>query len=73
MTVYVFRCPKCDNVFDMSIPMHDYAVMSKGKIKYKCPSCESLVNPKRVIGSTPVIYKGTGFYSTDSRDGTGDP
>jgi len=30
-----------------------------------CPQCQG--DARRVIHSTPVIFKGSGFYTTDSR------
>lgn len=64
--LYSFRCSLCGHVFDESIPIHKYAIVSKGKMKYKCPKCEKLMNPARVLTTNPIIYKGTGFYTTDN-------
>ena len=34
-----------------------------------CPKCQG--KARRVIHSVPVIFKGSGFYITDSRKGSG--
>ena len=67
MPTYLFKCSLCGHVFDESMPIHNYAVMSKGKMKFKCPSCNKNMNPTRVLSSPAVIYKGDGFYSTSNR------
>lgn len=65
---YTFRCSLCGYEFDKEIPIHTYAEISKkGKMKFRCPKCEQLMNPARVLSATTVIYKGDGFYSTDNR------
>jgi predicted nucleic acid-binding Zn ribbon protein len=55
-------------VFDESIPMHKYAEIDRNhKMKFKCPKCEQLMNPARVLSTVPIVFKGKGFYSTDNR------
>lgn len=36
-----------------------------------CPKCRG--KARRVIHSVPVIFKGSGFYTTDSRKGVTEP
>jgi putative FmdB family regulatory protein len=33
--------------------------------KQKCPTCKKLA--RRVIHAPPIVFKGSGFYATDSR------
>lgn len=67
MALYSSRCSLCGYEFDIDAPMHEYATISKGKMKYKCPKCGKDMHPIRVLKGTPVIFKGTGFYLTDNR------
>ena len=67
MALYSSRCSLCGYEFDIDAPMHEYAVISKGKMKFTCPSCNKAMHPIRVLTGTPVIFKGPGFFSTDSR------
>lgn len=63
MPTYDYECEKCGHTFDEFQTMSDDPLTT-------CPSCgkESL---KRLIGGgLGVIFKGSGFYVTDSRSGS---
>ncbi|MCL1849479.1 MAG: hypothetical protein FWF83_07405 [Clostridiales bacterium] len=54
---YSYRCPECE-VFTIEQSMKDDPIT-------QCPTCGSPV--KRIIGKNiNVIYKSSGFYSTDN-------
>ncbi len=57
MPTYDYECTKCKNAFEAFQQMSD-------KHLTKCPKCGSKL--KRLIGSgSGIIFKGSGFYSTD--------
>jgi len=59
MPTYEYRCKKCGNNFEL------FQLMTEVPIKI-CPKCNGEV--ERLIGSgAGVIFKGSGFYSTDYR------
>jgi putative FmdB family regulatory protein len=58
MPVYEYECQSCHHRFEKKQGFHDKPVE-------KCPKCGA--KPRRVIHSAPVIFKGSGFYITDSR------
>ena len=60
MPTYEYRCDTCDRNFDVVQSFHDDPLTA-------CPTCESPV--RKVFGSVGIVFKGSGFYKTDSRDG----
>lgn len=56
MPIYEYECGLCHFHFDMRQRFDDDPVSI-------CPRCQGKAN--RVINSVPVIFKGSGFYSTD--------
>ena len=57
---YSYRCPTC-GVFTIEQSIKDDPIL-------ECPTCAGEV--KRIIGKNiNVIYKGSGFYSTDNAGG----
>jgi putative FmdB family regulatory protein len=56
MPIYEYRCETCDTTFEIFHGM-------KENQKEQCGNCAG--NLKRVYNSTPVHFKGQGFYSTD--------
>ena len=59
MPVYVYRCASCGHQFER----HQFFQDEPLKI---CPSCRKKTL-KKVITPTKVIFKGSGFYSTDNK------
>ncbi len=63
MPTYDYECQSCGHVFEY------FQSMSDDPLK-ECPKCGSEV--KRLIGGgMGIIFKGSGFYVTDNRGGSG--
>ncbi len=60
MPTYEYRCEACDRTFDVVQSFHDDPLTS-------CPTCGSPV--RKVFGNVGIVFKGSGFYKTDSRNG----
>jgi putative FmdB family regulatory protein len=60
MPTYEYRCEACDRTFDVVQSFHDDPLTS-------CPTCDSPV--RKVFGNVGIVFKGSGFYKTDSRNG----
>ncbi len=58
MPLYEYQCKDCGVRFERVQSFRDASLT-------KCPECEGEVH--RVIGPTGIIFKGSGFYVTDSR------
>lgn len=58
MPTYTYYCPLCGDM-DVKQSIHDPALAS-------CPECGSEGIIKRFV-SAGIQFKGSGFYSTDSR------
>jgi putative FmdB family regulatory protein len=56
---YEYRCEHCDENFDVVQSFHDNPLQS-------CPTCGSPV--RKVFGNVGIVFKGSGFYKTDSRE-----
>ena len=63
MPTYQYRGIECDHVFEVRQSFSDDPVAT-------CEICGKPV--RRVIHASPVVFKGTGWYITDSRP-TSDP
>jgi putative FmdB family regulatory protein len=63
MPIYVYRCSSCGFQFERHQFFHDEPL----KI---CPECRKKTL-KKVITPTKVIFKGSGFYSTDHKSSSG--
>lgn len=61
MPTYEYRCDSCDRNFDIVQSFHDEPLTA-------CPTCGSPV--RKVFGNVGIVFKGSGFYKTDSRSGT---
>ena len=57
MPTYVYQCETCGQ-FEQWQSFKDAPLTA-------CPTCGSPV--RRVITPAPIVFKGTGWYSTDSR------
>ena len=62
MPTYEYRCKDCAHEFDVVQSFSDAALT-------ECPSCGG--NLRKVFGNVGITFKGSGFYKTDSRSGTG--
>ena len=62
MPTYAYRCTACGHRFDAVQRMTDDPLT-------ECPSCGGLV--RRTIQNVPVVFKGSGWYVTDSRKSNG--
>lgn len=58
MPTYGYRCEQCGQEFDVWQRMSDEA-------KADCPSCGGA--GKRLFFPAGIVFKGAGFYKTDSR------
>jgi putative FmdB family regulatory protein len=58
MPTYRYRCADCGNEFDQYQKFADDPLTT-------CPSCEGRI--RRVIQPVGVVFKGSGWYVTDSR------
>ena len=58
MPTYEYRCDHCGHTFTASQSFHDEALEV-------CPSCGK--RPRRVISASSIVFKGSGWYKTDSR------
>ncbi|MDR2467337.1 MAG: FmdB family transcriptional regulator [Spirochaetaceae bacterium] len=58
MPTYEYECQTCNHQFEMFQSMNDKPLTD-------CPQCGGVVR-RIVSGGAGVIYKGSGFYSTDS-------
>ena len=61
MPTYEYRCVDCDRTFELVQSFHDDPVT-------ECPTCGGPV--KKVFGNVGIVFKGSGFYKTDSRSGS---
>ncbi len=61
MPTYEYHCATCDRNFDVVQSFHDDPLEA-------CPTCGSPV--RKVFGSVGIVFKGSGFYKTDSRAAT---
>jgi putative FmdB family regulatory protein len=62
LPTYEYRCDSCAENFDAVQGFHDEPLAV-------CPTCGSPV--RKVFGNVGIVFKGSGFYKTDSRNGTG--
>ena len=60
MPTYEYHCDSCDQNFDVVQSFHDDPLTA-------CPTCGSPV--RKVFGNVGIVFKGSGFYKTDSRAG----
>ena len=58
MPTYEYRCDNCGKNFDF-VQSFDATPLTE------CPTCGMPV--KKVFGSVGIVFKGSGFYKTDSR------
>ena len=59
MPTYSYACTECDNRFDAVQAFTEDALTS-------CPKCSGRL--RKLFNSVGVVFKGSGFYRTDSRE-----
>ena len=62
MPSYDYECACCGNIFEEKRSFSDTSPV-------RCPSCKG--SSRKRFSQVSVIYKGTGFYTTDSRKSSG--
>ncbi|MBS9373546.1 hypothetical protein GON09_002534 [Rhodococcus sp. B50] len=58
---YSYACTTCDNKFDIVQSFSDDSLT-------ECPQCEGKL--RKLFNSVGIVFKGSGFYRTDSRSGS---
>jgi putative FmdB family regulatory protein len=59
---YQYACTACDHRFEAVQSFSDASLT-------ECPACSGLL--RKVFSSVGIVFKGSGFYRTDSRSGAG--
>jgi putative FmdB family regulatory protein len=59
MPVYQYICTNCDMEFELKQGFNDESIV-------KCPRCKK--DARRVFAPAPIIFKGSGFYTTDRKN-----
>ena len=59
MPIYRYHCPKCNSKFELKQSFNDES-------RAACPKCQN--EAQRLFSPVPVIFKGSGFYTTDNRE-----
>jgi putative FmdB family regulatory protein len=57
---YSYACTECDNRFDIVQSFSDDTLT-------ECPQCSGKL--RKLFNSVGIVFKGSGFYRTDSRGG----
>lgn len=63
MPIYTYRCESCGVQFERHQSFNDAPLKT-------CPECRKKAL-KKVITPTKIIFKGSGFYSTDHKSPSG--
>lgn len=63
MPIHRYRCARCGNEFREFHPARDRSLV-------RCPGCGT-AEVTRLLPRFGVVYKGSGFYTTDYRRGRG--
>ncbi|RYU08418.1 FmdB family zinc ribbon protein [Nocardioides iriomotensis] len=61
MPTYQYACTECDNAFEQ------FQSFSEDSLTV-CPQCQGRL--RKVFNAVGVVFKGSGFYRTDSRNGS---
>ena len=62
LPIYEYECPRCAFQFELRRSFSENNLVS-------CPQCGC--DTQRIFSPVPIIFKGTGFYSTDYRGNQG--
>ena len=60
MPTYAYACTACDHRFEVRQSFSDSALS-------ECPECSGSV--RKLFNTVGIVFKGSGFYRTDSRTG----
>ncbi|MEV0685959.1 FmdB family zinc ribbon protein [Nocardia sp. NPDC050378] len=60
MPTYSYACTECDNRFDIVQSFSEDSLT-------ECPQCTGKL--RKLFNSVGIVFKGSGFYRTDSRGG----
>jgi putative FmdB family regulatory protein len=63
MPVYTYRCENCGVQFDRFLSFNDQPLT-------RCPECNKK-SLRKVYTPVGIVFKGSGFYSTDHRSASG--
>ena len=58
MPTYAYACTSCDHRFEAQQSFSDHALT-------ECPECQGRL--RKLFNSVGIVFKGSGFYRTDSR------
>jgi len=58
LPIYEYECPSCAHRFELRRSFTENGTVS-------CPQCGC--DAQRIFSPVPIIFKGSGFYSTDNR------
>ena len=61
MPTYAYACTACGHRFEVQQSFTDDALTT-------CPECEGRL--RKLFNSVGIVFKGSGFYRTDSRNGS---
>lgn len=61
MPIYDYRCDACGHAFSAVQSFTDDSLEA-------CPQCGA--RPRKVLSSPAIVFKGSGWYKTDSRKGS---
>ena len=61
MPTYAYACTACGHRFEVQQSFSDAALT-------ECPECEGRL--RKLFNTVGIVFKGSGFYRTDSRSGT---
>ena len=62
MPIYTYKCTDCSHEFELRQRMSDAPATD-------CPICAG--NVRRMVNNVGIVFKGSGFYVTDNRNGKG--
>lgn len=62
MPTYTYRCKECEYQFDKRQSFTEDALR-------QCPSCGAETGLRKVVNSVGIVFKGSGFYVTDNKNG----
>ncbi|MDQ3097036.1 MAG: FmdB family transcriptional regulator [Chloroflexota bacterium] len=63
MPIYDYRCDACGHAFSAVQSYQDETLDT-------CPQCSA--RPRKLMSSPAIVFKGSGWYKTDSRRGSSD-